>query len=185
MKAVKTIRTIFDVIIVLFAAFCIGVFAFIKITGMEILVVQSGSMEPNICVDDIVIIRPITIPEVKVDDIVTYNDHDTLVTHRVVNVNDTEQGIELTMKGDNNNVEDKTKVTDKNLVGLYVTHISNAADTYYFIKSPYGIIAIIGVPLLIYMILSLIIYIKTPENEKVKTDDKVEVISDNNEENKD
>lgn len=185
MKAVKTIRTIFDVIIVLFAAFCIGVFAFIKITGMEILVVQSGSMEPTFCVDDIVIIQPITIPEVKVNDIVTYNDHDTLVTHRVVEVIDDESGLKLKMKGDNNNIEDKTFVTDKNLVGLYVTHISNAADMYYFIKSPYGIIAIVGVPLLIYMILSLIIYIKTPENEKVKIDDKAEVISDNNDENKD
>ena len=171
MKAIKTVRTVFDVIMVLFAVFCIGVFAFIKITGMEILVVQSGSMEPTINVDDIVIIQPIKIPDVKVDDIITYEDKDTLVTHRVTAVQDTDRGITLTMKGDNNNIEDKTKVTDKNIVGKYITHFSKVADFYYFIKSPFGIITIVGVPLLIYMILSLIIYIKTPEEEKIKVED--------------
>ena len=67
------------------------------------------------------------------------------------------------MKGDNNNIEDKARVTKDNIVGTYVNQINNAADFYYFIKSSYGVIAIIGVPLFIYMVLSLIIYIKAPE----------------------
>lgn len=171
MKLIKAIRTIFDVIVVLFAVFCISIFLFIKITGMEILVVQSGSMEPTINVDDIVIIQPITISEAKNDDIITYKDGDTFVTHRVIEVISDKNGLKLRMKGDNNNTEDKIKVDEYNIVGKYVTHISNAADTYYFIKSPYGIITILGVPILLYMLINLIIYIKTPEDDKFKIEE--------------
>ena len=173
MKAVKIIRTIFDIIILLLAVFCISIFLFVKINGMEVLVVKSGSMEPTINVDDVVVIQPVTMPEVKVDDIITYVDNDIYVTHRVVEILD--DGQKLKMKGDNNNTTDKVYVTDKNLKGLYVTHFSNAADTLYFLQSPYGIITLVGVPLLIYMILSLIIYIKTPEDKKVKVEDKAYV----------
>lgn len=182
MKVVKVIRTIFDIIIVLFAVICISLFTFVKIAWMEILVVQSGSMEPTINVDDIVIIQPVDIKNVKADDIITYEDKGTLVTHRVVEVDNTDSGIQLKMKGDNNNIEDKTRVTKDNIVGIYVNRIDKAADLYYFIKSPYGIIAIIGVPLLIYMILSLIIYIKTPDkkedtevNVEVKNEDSTDI----------
>ena len=173
MKAVKIIRTVFDIIIVLLAIFCVSVFLFVKINGIEVLVVQSGSMEPTINVDDVVVIQPVTMPEVKVNDIVTYVDNDVYVTHRVVEILD--DGQKLRMKGDNNNITDRVYVTDKNLKGLYVMHFSNAADTLYFLQSPYGIITLIGVPLLIYMILSLIIYIKTPEDKKVKVEDSLDI----------
>lgn len=173
MKAVKIIRTVFDIIIVLLAIFCVSVFLFVKINGIEVLVVQSGSMEPTINVDDVVVIQPVTMPEVKVNDIVTYVDNDVYVTHRVVEILD--DGQKLRMKGDNNNITDRVYVTDKNLKGLYVMHFSNAADTLYFLQSPYGIITLTGVPLLIYMILSLIIYIKTPEDKKVKVEDSLDI----------
>ena len=57
-----------------------------KIFGIAILTVSSGSMEPELSVNDIIVIKSKKIYEIG--DIVTYNvDNKYLVTHRIVDIN--------------------------------------------------------------------------------------------------
>jgi len=89
----------------------------IKLFNCSILIITSGSMEPEISVGEAVIIK--TENTYEVGDIVTYNVEDKyLVTHRIVN-KDKENYI---TKGDKNNTNDKEKITNDNIEGKVIYH---------------------------------------------------------------
>ena len=77
---------------VVFAASLVGILVsnavplWYRIHGERLLVVTSGSMEPGIHAGDAVVIRPLTAPELRVGQVVTFqpplSDHYT--THRIV-----------------------------------------------------------------------------------------------------
>ena len=67
--------------------------------GIGMLLVGSGSMEPEIGTGDIIIIKKCK--EYKIGDIVTYDiEQKYLVTHRIIE----QDGEEITTKGDNKNI---------------------------------------------------------------------------------
>lgn len=88
------------IIVTVFIINLLSIFNF-SFFGFRIFRVGSGSMEPNLKVNDIVIIRKVD--DYKVNDIVTYNNNnEEYITHRIIRVNDDE----VVTKGDSNNKED-------------------------------------------------------------------------------
>ena len=67
------------------------------------LTVETGSMEPELSVGDLVIDRDVPFEEIRVGDTVTFRQADTFVTHKVVR----KEGASLITKGIANNAEDK------------------------------------------------------------------------------
>ena len=67
------------------------------------LTVETGSMEPELSVGDLVIDRDVPFEEIRVGDTVTFRQADTFVTHKVVR----KDGSSLITKGVANNAEDK------------------------------------------------------------------------------
>lgn len=171
MKLLKVLRIIYDTVLTIAVVLCIVIFLFSQMLGLQSFIVLSGSMEPTIMVDDVVIIKPVDICEVKADDIITYTENDSYVTHRVVEITEKDGRKALRMKGDNNNVEDRELVTDDMVVGSYVFKVDGGANFYNFVHEPYGLVVLIGVPLLFYLILELIVYIKTPADTDDTTAD--------------
>ena len=83
----------------------IGVYALIcapMITGAKPVVVLSNSMKPTFETGTIIYYKRVPQEELKVDDIITYQLGDELVTHRIKRV---ENGDYIT-KGDANDIED-------------------------------------------------------------------------------
>ena len=79
----------------------------------SIFEIATGSMEPTLNVNDMVIVK-IT-KDIKVNDIITYEEDGNLITHRVIDIkNDT-----ITTKGDANNSLD-VKVPKEKIVGKIV-----------------------------------------------------------------
>ena len=73
------------------------------IFGFNYSVVISGSMDPTIKVNDIIITQEQ--PEYNVDDIIVYTDvENIIVVHRLIDITDTGEYI---TKGDANNINDK------------------------------------------------------------------------------
>lgn len=72
-------------------------------------------MEPEIKTGEFVIIK--TVPKYEVQDIITYEENDYLVTHRITNINNDF----FVSKGDNNNIEDKKQENSK-ILGKVVFH---------------------------------------------------------------
>ena len=81
-------------------------------SGMQPLVVRSGSMEPTIETGSMILVKRIDAPAIKVGDVVAVErpDH-SRVTHRVVAVQHRGAAAELTLKGDANEDPDPAPVT--------------------------------------------------------------------------
>lgn len=189
MKALKIIKKVLDILLITIALLFIVGFIIFKAMGLSLFIVYSGSMEPTISVDDIVIVKPISINEVEEKDIITYIDkhedlknkeeyknknlEDTYVTHRVVKIDGTGNEIKLTMQGDANNTIDAIKVTKDNIYGKHIITIPNGGPILETAQSPFTIIAIIGIIVLIYLIINLIVYIKTPESPEILNTTKI------------
>lgn len=86
-----------------------------KICGFGILRVTSGSMENELLIGDIIIIKECE--EYKVNDIITYNvQNKYLVTHRILEKSENN----YVTKGDNNNNIDIEKIAKEDIEGKYV-----------------------------------------------------------------
>ncbi len=111
MKIIKFIINILTTLIISIG----GLFLILYICGIVPYVVLSGSMEPTIETGSLCFInKKIKIEKVKEKDIIAFKMNDgTLVTHRVVEIN--ESGI--ITKGDNNNDIDSNIVKKENFVG--------------------------------------------------------------------
>ena len=121
-----------------------------KIFGYGFLVVVTGSMEPEIGEEELIIIKEEN--EYNVGDIITYENDNYLVTHRIIKINDNE----IITKGDANNEED-LKISENQIVGKVIYH-----------SKALGIFAIyyLKIILVIVVILGAIIYFLSLKNKK-------------------
>ncbi len=104
------------------------------IFGFHWAVVLSGSMEPEISIDDLVIAR--AADSYAVGDIITYRNGRSLTTHRIVG--ETEEGF-LT-KGDANNTGDMNPVEQSQVIGRVVATVPGVGLAVYYLKSPLGML---------------------------------------------
>lgn len=92
--------------------------------GYTILEVKSGSMEKELLVSDIILIKLIEgenkKEKIKVDDIITFRQENHLVTHRVLELNEDD----LITKGDANNVADRP-INYPSIEGKYIKTFIN------------------------------------------------------------
>lgn len=94
--------------------------------GIKTYVIISGSMEPNINVGDIVIAKNIKNEkeEINIGDIIAFRKGQSVITHRILNIEPDENGIlRITTKGDNNNTNDSETILINNIEGKVVNVI--------------------------------------------------------------
>lgn len=85
---------------------------------LRLLVVKSNSMFPNLEKNDVILIKKYN--DYKVNDIITYNYENYLITHRIIEKND--EG--FITKGDNNNSQDNDLVKLKDIKGKVILKIN-------------------------------------------------------------
>ncbi len=107
----------FIIIIILFIWFIIGVFP------VKPIAVATASMEPEIFIGDVAIIKKCNVNDVIVGDIIEYSLDDITVIHRVVKKEQIKGEILFTTKGDNNRQEDDLKVNESQLLGKVIFKI--------------------------------------------------------------
>ena len=118
MKIVKNIIYVIICICILFFLL-INIFSALdrSFIGFRIFKVGSGSMEPTLKINDIVIVKKQK--DYKKEDIVTFKNKDDYITHRIVDVN----GEEIITKGDANNTEDSS-INVNDIIGKLVFRLS-------------------------------------------------------------
>lgn len=84
-----------------------------NILGFTMFEVVTGSMSGTIEIDDYVIVKETT--DINVKDIITFQDGDSFVTHRVVEI----RGDKIITRGDANNSDDK-EITYDDIVGKVI-----------------------------------------------------------------
>lgn len=125
------------------------------ILGWKTFIVLSGSMEPEFYAGDIIVVKEMKNEKLKKGDIIAFQDNETIVTHRIIDIIKNENEEKYVTKGDNNNTEDSKYVFQEEIEGIYKFKISKIGKIILFIKSPIGIITsllIIGIIILLIKI---------------------------------
>ena len=140
----------------------------VRLFGLEVYVVLSGSMEPAYQTGSVIYVKEMDTGELKAGDVITfYLNGDTIATHRIVEV--VEEGGELTFrtKGDANEVEDASAVQADQVIGSPVFTIPKLGYLATYLQSASGRYAAVavGAVLLLMTLLSDVIF---GEDKKVK-----------------
>lgn len=118
--------------------------------GYKSFVIVSGSMEPTIMTGDAILVKEVPQEEIKKNDIISFSQGDTVVTHRVYEIVE-ENGIKkYRTKGDNNNTVDKEKITYEQIEGKYQLKINQFGVITEILKSKITLIILILIIVFVY-----------------------------------
>ncbi len=99
------------------------IFPFVVYYGNDIMVVTSDSMVPALMPHDLIIVEPIGIDEIQVDDIITFDSHMQgigIIAHRAIAIEDDDGQTGIDTKGDHNENPDPWTVHEEDLRGKVV-----------------------------------------------------------------
>lgn len=149
---------------------------------ISLYTIVSGSMEPNINIYDVVVSKKVNSPdEIKVGDVITFVSTSSIskgmtVTHRVVEIVKTENGVAYKTKGDNNLSPDSAPAEYNNLIGKVIIHIPQLGRAQEFLAKKGGWLIVIVIPALFIIISDILKIFKLAgvkkEIEKIDEHDK-------------
>lgn len=150
-KILKTVNFFIISVIVLFAILLVGV----KIFGIDIYTVLSGSMEPTYKVGSLIYVTTVNEEELEIGDAVTYKISETLVaTHRIVDIVDENGELKFETKGDANKLPDEKLISSEQIVGEPIFTIPYLGYVATFLQTKRGkVILIISSVILIGLVM--------------------------------
>ncbi|MCH4285672.1 MULTISPECIES: signal peptidase I [Bacillota] len=153
---IKKVWNIITTIVVILVILLACIFFVPRLFGITPMAVLSGSMEPTYHVGGLVFVQKVDPSDVEVGDSITFTiGNDTVVTHRVIEVNKEEQSFKT--KGDANDNEDGGSVAFNNVkgraLGFTIPYLGFLAV---YLNSTSGIIILVAF-ILIMMLLSFIV----------------------------
>lgn len=109
--------------------------------GVGASVVLSGSMEPELSVDDLIIVRERD--DYDIGDVVVYQSHGELIVHRIIAADEET----VTTQGDANDTADEP-INRSDIKGEVVYSVANVGAVIGFVKSPVVMIGLIAAAIL-------------------------------------
>ena len=103
--------------IILVIWFALGIFP------IKPIAIATGSMEKEICVGDVAIIKKCNSNDVNVGDIIEYQMEGYTVVHRIIEKRQNNGRFSFITKGDNNNAPDRDEVKEDQLIGKVIFKI--------------------------------------------------------------
>ena len=123
-----------------------------SVFGIKTFCIISGSMEPNIQINDMVIVKEVQQNEINKDDIITFVVNGDTITHRVIDVESRNGVLLYTTQGDANNIEDEEKITFENIEGKYIGKIPKVGKIVLALKSKTTLAIVLSILILLYII---------------------------------
>ena len=163
-KAGKIFSRIMAVISVVILIFGLTIFVSVlrasagkapSVFGFSVLQVTSGSMEPEIPVGGIVIVRKVKPDSLKVGDVISFYSNDVDIsgkvnTHRIIEIKQSESGEKIfRTKGDANEYADTAAVFEIDLVGKMIMNLGSVGGSVFdVLRNPTIILIFIVLPLI-------------------------------------
>ena len=127
-------------------------------------------MEPNISINDLVIIKEVSQNEINSKDIISFTVNGETITHRIENISTDESGdLVYTTKGDANNIEDADTIKFEDIEGKYIGKIPKIGKIILALKSK----TTLGIVLLV-LILLYIFEQKSNEKKIKRSNERIE-----------
>ena len=151
-KTWDIITTIAVVLVVLLTIALVGV----RLAGLRVFTVLSGSMEPTYHVGSVIYVKKVDTQHLQPGDPITFLlDEDTVVTHRIIEVLQDEEDrsvVRYRTQGDANNYADGTPVHYKNVLGMPIFTIPYLGYISDYVSNPPGRYYAIGAAALIVLL---------------------------------
>ena len=137
--------------------------------GWKPFIVLSGSMETQISVGDLVIVKEVDTSILKKGDIIAFKENDIVITHRIDDIITEDGTVKYITKGDNNNIRDEGTVLPEQVEGIFICNISGLGNLAIFIQTPMGMIVSLSIPVILLIIIGIMDSKKTNKiiNEKL------------------
>ncbi len=137
--------------------------------GWKPFIVLSGSMETQISVGDLVIVKEVDTGTLKKGDIIAFRENDIVITHRIDDIITEDDKVKYITKGDNNNTRDEGTVLPEQVEGIFICNISGLGNLAIFIQTPIGMIVSLSIPVILLIIIGIMDSKKTNKiiNEKL------------------
>ena len=119
-----------------------------NIFGYSIFQIETGSMSPELEIEDIIIVK-LGNDNLNVNDIITFRQDENLVTHRIMKIEDEL----ITTKGDGNNSEDEP-ITKEDVIAKTVKTFNEVAIWKKVFAEPRVLISIIITVVLLVLLVS-------------------------------
>jgi len=130
----------------------LGVLALVGLRGHAVYAVTTGSMSPTIPPRSAVVVEKDAVP--RVGDVITYDHHGALVTHRLVAINP--DGT-LQTKGDANETPDAWGPPRSDVVGVVSTHVPQVGYWLVYLRTPQGFASFVLMLLLLGQVWSWVL----------------------------
>lgn len=140
-----------------------------SVMGYSLFRVMTGSMEPAIPTNSVIVTRAVDATEIEVGDVISYFSKDPTLrgavnTHRVVDIYEEEGTVFYQTRGDANNAKDLYPPTADEIIGEVVFSSYLLGVVVRLISNPLVFFPLILIPLLILLILNLIKAYRTAAN---------------------
>lgn len=144
--------------------------------GWKPFIVLSGSMETQISVGDLVIVKEVDTGTLKKGDIIAFRENDIVITHRIDDIITEDDKVKYITKGDNNNTRDEGTVLPEQVEGIFICNISGLGNLAIFIQTPIGMIVSLSIPVILLVIIGIMDSKKTNKiiNEKLNKQKEME-----------
>ena len=124
-----------------------------SLAGVFPMIVLTDSMYPAIESGDLIICHTAQAEEIAVGDVISFYDPmgngTSVVTHRVLEIQNEDGELLFITKGDNNNVEDQVPVTAEELIGIYQSRIPALGNVAMFMQTTPGLIVCVVCPIIL------------------------------------
>ncbi len=144
---------VFSVVTYLMLAFVLAVMAigFLSRNNLNLpyttYLIQSGSMEPSIMTGDVIVIKEFPIYQER--DVVTFVDaNDHIVTHRIIEKNNSASGSTFITQGDANQTPDVDTIEKQQIKGKVVFTIPRIGYLVKFSRTRLGLVLFIMIPVI-------------------------------------
>ncbi|USN87799.1 MAG: signal peptidase I [Candidatus Nomurabacteria bacterium] len=126
------------------------------LSGFDVKIVKSGSMEPQIMTGAVVVIKESV--QYGVGDIITFNNTDTEIptTHRIVGTESVDGVSYFVTKGDANEERDMSLVAVGDVIGKVMVNAPYAGYVLDFARQPLGFVLLVGIPALLIVLDELV-----------------------------
>jgi signal peptidase len=123
-----------------------------RLLGMPVLVVLSGSMEPELGVGDVIVESRISPLDARLGDVISFRDPERperLITHRVRRVHARGAQVSFTTKGDANNTVETWQIARDGGIGRVVYRVPKLGYAVTWISRPSARLLLVVIPALL------------------------------------
>jgi signal peptidase I len=165
-KIILTIINTISILIIICAVFVLLTVLFTgsgqapSILGHSMFRVMTGSMEPTIPTDSLIVVKKIEASELNVGDVISFYSKDPSLdgavnTHRIVAIEEEAGKYYFTTKGDANNVDDQYTTTESDLIGKVIMVSYKWGKAVRLLSNPLLFIPLIIFPLAVILAMNL------------------------------